>query len=424
MNLYERTKRIKMIFDAMDGVQASSFQVDLINGFREQCPELNEDLDFCFEVLAGMHKLGYKIMNVNEWQHVGESNAKNEENITMREFYETELKGRDATQMSILAATTKCIGTGHFDFWRKLVNREYRLGYTNKNNMVTDKHCMLAKVYPKDFRRPGIYYIQEKLNGNRCIAYFEDDKWRFLSRSQKPLRVNFDMSAFDKDRVYDGEIMTMGRMGNRDFATTTGAINSKYGDKSQLGYFIYDILDENMPYYKRREELYQYFQKELGPNVFILPTLTRVELHPNLEWNDKLDYWLDYIVDKGGEGIMLRHAYSPYHHSRHSGDRKDYLLKYKQVKTCDLRIVGFNEGKGKYEGMIGSFICETDDGSVRVNVAGMTDDVRMMDFDLAYNEIIEVAYFDVSKAKDSDVYSLQFPRMIRWRPDKTETSMY
>ena len=56
---------------------------------------------------------------------------------------------------------------------------------------------------------------------------------------------------------------------------------------------------------------------------------------------------------------------------------KNYLLKYKKkTKTCDLRIIGWNEGKGKYEGMIGSFICEDDDHTVRVNVAGIDDDTR------------------------------------------------
>ena len=136
----------------------------------------------------------------------------------------------------------------------KLANREYRLGYTNRNNMVTDKHCMLAKTYPEHVRE-GYYFVQEKLNGNRCIAYYEDDQWKFLSRSQKPLNVDFDMTGLDTTRTYDGEIMTRNKMGNRDFAATTGAINSKFGDKSNLIYFIYDILDDNIIYSDRWAEL-------------------------------------------------------------------------------------------------------------------------------------------------------------------------
>ena len=122
--------------------------------------------------------------------------------------------------------------------------------------------------------------------------------------------------------------------------------------------------------------------------------------------------------------VMLRLHDAPYHHSRHSGDRKNYLLKYKKVKTADLRITGWNEGKGKYEGMIGSFICEDDDGVVRVSVAGMTDDIRMSDPDKWIGKIIEVAYFEISKSKVNDHYSLQFPRIKGIRHDKDETSLF
>ena len=150
----------------------------------------------------------------------------------------------------------------------KLLNRVYRLGYTNRHNMVTDKHCMLAKSYPAGVTTTKQYYIQEKLNGNRCIAYFEDDSWKFISRSQKPMNVHFDMVGFDINRVYDGEIMARGRMGNRDFSRTSGIINSKSADKSELMYFVYDILDDQMSYKDRRKELLE-IKGNTSPNVVI-----------------------------------------------------------------------------------------------------------------------------------------------------------
>ena len=155
-----------------------------------------------------------------------------------------------------------------------------------------------------------------------------------------------------------------------------------------------------------------------------MPVLGFVYVYPNPSYNYKLDAYLDQIVSKGGEGVMLRDPNATYHHSKHSGDRRPCLLKYKKTKTCDLRIVDWNEGKGKYYGMIGSFVCESDDGMVRVSVAGMIDAIRMSDPMNWIGKIIEVAYFDTSQAKNKDVISLQFPRMKGVRDDKTETSMF
>ena len=419
MTIGERAAKIAELFYRMDGFNASLEQQLKVKYFREENPELNEDLDFCFEVLAGRHKLGYKIL---EEFPESEVNCNYFRDITIKDFY-GELKNYSSSFNDRAKATADCANTGEYTFWYKLINNEYRLGYSNKGAMVTDKHCMLAKSYPKDFRRPQFYYVQEKLNGNRCIAYYENGQWQFISRSQKPLKVNFDMTGFNVDRVYDGEIMTKGKMGNRDFAATSGVINSKFGSKSDLVYFIYDILDDEMSYKERRKELLQYKGKT-SDNVKILKVLDKVFVYPNLDYNHKLDYWLDKIVARGGEGIMLRDPDAVYYHSKNSGNRKDCLMKYKKTKTCDLRITDWNEGKGKYQGMIGSFVCESDDGLVKVNVAGMDDSIRAMDPDDTIGRIIEVAYFEGSKAKNKDTISLQFPRMKRWRDDKDETSMY
>ena len=215
--------------------------------------------------------------------------------------------------------------------------------------------------------------------------------------------------------------MTRGKMGNRDFSKTSGLINAKFADKSELMYFIYDILDSTMPYEQRYNELL-ISKGVTSPSVVILKVLDKITVCPNPDYNWKLDEFLDEIVVQGGEGVMLRDPDAPYHHSKNSGDRKPYLLKYKKVKTCDLRIIGWNEGKGKYEGMIGSFICSDDNKTLRVSVAGMTDAIRMQDPRPWIGKIVEVAYFDYSQSDTKSGYSLQFPRMKHVRYDKNETT--
>jgi len=417
MNLVERVLEISHLFDVMDRENASQWQKDKVAEFRRDYPELNDDLDFCFEVLAGKHKLGFTVRESDFYTQVANINTGSIKNLFN---YMKTITIYDKSEQAIDIACM-AIPIDIRRFMIKLLNREYRLGYSNKGNMVTDKHCMLAKPYPAGIKEAKRYYIQEKLNGNRCIAYYENDMWHFMSRSQKPLKLNFDMTGFDTTRVYDGEVMTRDKMGNRDFSRTSGTINSKFGDKSNLMYFVYDVLDDQMSYKERRAHLLN-VKGTTHPSVVILKVLDKIMVYPDPALNQELDKILDYIVAHGGEGVILRDPDAPYHHSKNSGDRKPYLLKYKKTKTCELRIISWNEGKSKYEGMIGSFICATDDQQVIVSVAGISDDIRMSDPKLWIGKIIEVTYFEYSKSDVKDVYSLQFPRMTGVRNDKDETS--
>ena len=175
---------IEQLFDKMHGVNASNWQHEEVRKFRARVSkEVNDDLDFCFEVLAGKHKLGFTMYPVDE------PNIRNFMYDSIQEFVEAIklVTAQDKTQSTIYYICSR-IPLDYQRFLVTLLNREYKLGYTNRNNMVTDKHCMLAKSYPQGVTTTKQYYIQEKLNGNRCIAYydFELDQWQFISRSQKP----------------------------------------------------------------------------------------------------------------------------------------------------------------------------------------------------------------------------------------------
>ncbi len=431
--LNESCKEIAKLFHDLQVTDARYNKEILIEMFKDNHkdrPWIVEDLDFSFEVLAGYHKLGYTFRNVywsaempeRLYHLIDSANEINKyEDMTLKDFV-TILKNFGSSNSDVEIAywiTPESCRT----FISNLVNREYRLGYTNKQNMVTSYSPMLAKRYPDTFRE-GWYLIQEKLDGNRCISYFdfEENEWKFLARSGKELKVDFDMSWADKAYAYDGEVMTLGHAGTRDFNRTSGAINGKYTDKSALHYYVYDILAEDIPQEDRLEML-AHMDKEtityLSPNVSRLPTLAKIWINANISYNWQLDKLLDEIVDKGGEGIILRDPDGMYQHKR-----CNELLKYKKVQTMDLRIIDWNEGKGKYEGLIGSFVCETDDHKIRVNVSGMPDAIRCMDFNWFKDKILEVAYFDISKANGNDTLSLRFPRFKKLRFDKNETSVY
>lgn len=421
-----RVKLLRKLFNDLMATNSRTEKESIVWAFRKKYPKMEKDLDFCFEVLAGYHKLGYTYVAC---EHLGRcaNDYGKYENVSVRHLV-NELKNFAPDQYGIAAA---CAITPPpvRRFIENLVNRKYKLGYSNKKAMVTNLSPMLAKKYPESHHE-SYYYIQEKLDGNRCIATFNQttQQWEYYARSGKRLNVSFDMSWADPNYVYDGEVMTLSKAGTRDFNRTNGTINSKYGDKSGLHYFIYDLIIDDLTYESRYalinclREAVEHKQDggwQVSPNVSFLPVLDKVFVWPNPEYNGPLDRWLDYIVAKGGEGIILRDPDGHYEHKR-----TDALLKYKKVQTMDLRVIGWNEGKGKYEGLIGSFACETDDHEIQVNVAGMDDAVRMSNPDDWIGKIIEVAYFDVTKSKSKTTKSLRFPRVKKVRDDKNETSTY
>lgn len=77
------------------------------------------------------------------------------------------------------------------------------------------------------------------------------------------------------------------------------------------------------------------------------------------------------IWDVGGEGVMLNTVNGLYETKRSS-----VLLKVKHVEEWTLKIIGFEEGSGKFEGMLGAMVLEHGNNIVKVGT-GFTDDQRM-----------------------------------------------
>lgn len=411
-----RCKLLNRLFNQLIREPSRTGKEIIVNEFRNKYHKMEKDLDYCFEVLAGKHKLGYTFVIYPDQAPISQKY----EDYTIRSFYEKVLKQYGSSQDEVKLAS---ISTPYScrTFMCFLANREFKLGYSNKHNMVTDLSPMLAKKYPESHHE-GMYYIQEKLDGNRCIAYYDydEEKWKFQSRSGKELKVNFDMSWADEELVFDGEVMTLAHAGSRDFNRTSGIINGKYTDKSGLHYFIYDIIDSTLKYKERWKILRGFSTCDIGKDCSILPVLDEIPIYSNPDYNWKLDEYLDFIVDKGGEGLILRDPDGYYE----IGKRSANLLKYKKLQTMDLRIIGFNWGNGKYGGAIGSFVCETDDHEIQVSVSGMPDSMHFSDPADWMGKIIEVAYFSISESKAHGHKSLRFPRLKRIRDDKDTTSIY
>lgn len=439
MNLTQRTIYFTNVFDLLQSTNSSLQKREIVEGIRS---DLKEDFEYIVEVLTGKHVFGYSYWIPSD-TNIGDVRNENNTVKEVLQFLQEPYLRKDLSMNNI---TRYVHQTGPWAlFFEPIVNRRLKLGI-GKSILPKDGFApMLAKKYEGKIKRDTAGYIlTEKLDGNRCIASYEDNHWVFRSRNGRLMHVNFDMKDLPKEYVYDGEVMSKsqteasirlhlnlqanvnGMVYDDEFNTTSGLINRHSFDKD-IVYNIFDIMVDGAPYIDRRLELNRIANLyDLGSDIRILPVI----IHSNYNLLESTaNGILQSVTDMGGEGVMINLASSLYHHKRTDG-----LLKLKKVQTIDMKVYDFDYGTGKYEGMVGALkaICKTDDGKIiGCDIgSGLSDEQRLewaLDFSKIKDKIVEVAYFSISQnsiEKGTNIYSLRFPRLKSVRKDKVDTSEY
>lgn len=437
MSLQQRVDYLTYVFDLLQDTNSRLEKEQIIKDI--DC-EYKEDFDFVIECLAGKHKFGYTYKKVPYLYNpnIGAMSVKQ-----VLQFLLTPAERKDLSMGNII--TYVSLTTKWYDFFEPIVNRTLRLGIGESLIAKSSVSPMLAKKFEGDikFAKDG-YFVTEKLDGNRCIASWDGEKWNFTSRNGKPMHVLFDMSEMNRNYIYDGEVLSPNQTkrsidlanyikgsseynntNDDEFNTTSGLIN-RHNTNKKLVYNIFDIVDTNSSYYDRRLELDKYVEQDVPSDIRIVPILAYYKNANDL----KDDIWrlLNKVTDTGAEGLMINLADSTY-----LNKRTDQLLKLKKVYTMDMKVTDWSYGTGKYEGMLGNLYCEAvfDGKNVSCSVGTGISDEQRSEWasypDEIIGKIIEVSYFSLSQEsvnRGTNKYSLRFPRLKQVRTDKTETSQY
>ena len=435
ISLDERIAIFEILFEALQSTTSRLEKESEVKIFLATYPELTEDWTYILETLDGKHPIGWTFrprVNVNEMGRTFTS---------LKEMIQYCENVPNKTQV-FTADRERGINL-YGNFLAPIVNRTLRLGIGKSLLEKSDIAPMLAKKYEGGLLT-GDFVVTEKLDGNRCIAAFnaERNKWEFYSRSGKPMKVDFDMTGLDTGLIYDGEVMSTDQtdlsikryesiLNDTDFAhetfdaqlqfnRTSGLINRHESNKKGLVYNIFDIIDSDK-YVDRRETLATLDVR--SADVRILPTLY---IGDDIKVIKAL---LGRMTQMGGEGIMLNRINRNYEHKR-----SDALLKYKQVQFMDMEVTDVYDGTGKYAGLVGGLTCilNTDDGKIiTCDVgSGLSDAQRMkwaIDPSLIIGKIVQIGYHELTQREENigtNTYSLRFPRLIKVRTDKTNTSEY
>ena len=189
------------------------------------------------------------------------------------------------------------------------------------------------------------YWVSEKLDGVR--AYW--DGTALWSRAGHQFMAPAWFVADFPERHLDGELW----LGRGQFDALSAAVRRYQPDDNEwreIRFMVFDLPQSNAAFSARLTELTQLLSPLTSPHLGQI-------VQQRLLDNTALAARLSEVEAEGGEGLMLRHQDSLYQAGRNQG-----LLKLKQFQDAEARVIAHLPGLGKYQGMLGALVVETDDG--------------------------------------------------------------
>ena len=264
---------------------------------------------------------------------------------------------------------------------------------------------MLAKEYVEgvkikkdiEYSEPPVNWIgSEKFDGVRATFRYVDGEPLFLSRTGKQYHApkwfsdNMPPKKLLKNDILDGELWA-----GRDKFEMMGAVRKKVPVDDEWGkivYMVYDIINDTPTFIERLRQLKKYVSfcknkwdkkaDKLGSPYNSLVCPIQYTEQVKITSVEMMEKYYQNILEKKGEGIMIKHPLCPYEKGRTS-----YLFKYKPAFDREAIIIGYTDGKGKYNGKLGAFECKPlinfdtyqaidEDPSHKFSMSGMDDEIR------------------------------------------------
>lgn len=341
-------------------------------------------------------------------------------------------------------------------FAEQYITKTFTLGITadTVNKACGEQHirtfsCMLANKY---FEHTSAVVgktvaVTEKLDGIRALAVVKKTlngcDIKIFSRQGQPITglLNVEAALYNLSRsipsgkcyVFDGELLITDRAdipSKEQYKQTTKIVRSKNDCKTGITYNIFDIIShpvffegaQSDPYSERRRLLSVLFGNYAANNSSSAITLVPVKLIMSCQDEERTLEAITRLVtearNRGEEGIMLNVCDAPYVCKRTSN-----LLKVKVFQDCDLKIIGFEEGTGRFKGTLGALIVDYKGNRLGVG-SGLTDadrDKFWRSRKKYLNRVVTVQYFEETNNSDGTL-SLRFPIFKELREQGKEVS--
>mgnify|MGYP000930524810 CR=1 FL=1 len=218
----------------------------------------------------------------------------------------------------------------------------------------------------------------------------------------------------DMDGEYTGVGMSVSKKKGEPLEVVSPFIGSpaeKVGikPKDKITYHIFDIIDYELPYIKRRNFIDSIENTEYQQ---ICEVLYKGQI------NNVVFKLLDEVVAQKQEGLMANDIEGMY-----ESKRVKSILKFKKFNTVDLKCISVEQGEKKYANTLGAIVCEYKGNIVKVG-SGFTDSQRdyyWNNQDEIIGRVVEIQYFEETQDKQGN-FSLRFGVFLEIRHDKNEGS--
>lgn len=363
-------------------------KVDIV-GFNEQSEDKHIEFMLILQALEGRHITGQLAKTTVE-------NFLNDCNILQQKWYTRVIQKDMKMGVSVNTAQSCGFKIPKFD-------------------------VMLAKDAKKMKKAKSVVekgvFVSPKYDGYRCLMIFDGQEVNLYSRNGSnyenfpELHKSLSEALIGKAEpvVLDGEIMSddFQSMQKSAFASVRG---TTVGD---MVYHVFGII----PYSEWVADDFQmntrqrlaYLEEDYARHFCETPNVVIVNHIYTEDWEEILTLEAKYL-EQGLEGAMALPADMPYY----KGRKTNALMKFKTFHSEDCVIDSFEEGTGKFQGMLGAVKVLQEDGTTICGVgSGFTDADRQYIWnnqDQVKGRIIEVRY-----QEKTDDGVMRFPTFVRFR---------
>ena len=417
---------LKDILNELNESNSSNYKLDILKKYKD-----NSELKKLLELTYNRNKYNFNVSKnciIKDNPSILESNGSKtvDELLSALEILgEGTIRGNEAHQF--VCNHLKHLDNDNKEIFLNVLGRDLKIGLNVKSinkvfkNLIPKPNYMRCAVLSektlKKINFPA--FIQLKMDGTYREIHVADGQVSGKTRSGEEYfnPVLFKEMENFPNGFYTGELTIDGE----SRFTGNGLINSLNPPYEKITFTVWDYLTDDdylektkTPYYSRFESLSDIIEKHKS---------NRVKLVPNHEVNS-IDEALKYVSDwmeQGLEGGVLKDKNNVFKNGT-SGTQ----LKIKLKVDAEMRITGFTDGTigTKREGKIGAIQFSNDEGTIRGQCSGFSDeelDLFTKNKDNLIGRIISVEFNDLVKSENNDYYALSHPRFIEIRNDKDET---
>jgi ATP-dependent DNA ligase len=231
---------------------------------------------------------------------------------------------------------------------------------------------MLAHVYEKHGDKIQFPCLaQPKLDGIRCIAIKKGPNVTLWSRTRKRITscphieksIAFHFARFE-NLILDGELYNHDL--KHDFEKIVSAVRKENPtpEAEKVQYHIYDVVLDGTNLQRARWLTLNALWSDREPLRLVKTEGIRTEADISTIFKEHRK--------AGYEGTMLRNNAAMY-----ESKRSYNLQKVKEFDDAEFEIVGVVEGKGKLQGLLGAFLCRTQEGTeFEVKMTGNQEETK------------------------------------------------